>query len=127
MLTARKLVKMGRKWQRQASKSLNERMVNKGHCVVYTTDKNRFVIPLHYLNTNIFRELLRMSEDEFGLPTDGPIVLLCDSTLMCYLINMFERGLTKELEKALLVSISSNRCSLDHGGGNGTPILVYGF
>ncbi|CAH1424300.1 unnamed protein product [Lactuca virosa] len=105
MKTARKLVKMARKWQKEASRSYcNEKITNKGHFVVYTADHNRFVIPLQYLNTTLFKELLRMSEDEFGLPTDGPITLLCDSTLMSYLINVFERGLSIELEKALLVS-----------------------
>nr|XP_043631541.1 auxin-responsive protein SAUR66-like [Erigeron canadensis] len=118
---------MARKWQKVASKNRNERMANKGHFVVYTTDKNRFVIPLRYLNINVFRELLRMSEDEFGLPTDGPITLVCDSTLMNYLINVFERGLSRELEKALLVSISGNRCSLDQRGGSGRRCLVYGY
>ncbi|XP_071700867.1 auxin-responsive protein SAUR64-like [Rutidosis leptorrhynchoides] len=118
MMTARKLVKMARKWQKEASKGgcCNDKMANKGHFVVYTSDKNRFVIPLRYLNTNIFRELLRISEDEFGLPNNGPITLFCDSSLMTYLINIVDRGLTKELEKALLVSIAtSNRCSIDHG------------
>lgn len=95
MMTAKKLVKMATKWPKEYSKSRNERTTNKGHFVVYTTDNNRFVIPLHYLNTNIFRELLRMSENEFGLPTDGPITLLCDSSLMSYLINMVEQGLAK--------------------------------
>ncbi|PWA39489.1 SAUR-like auxin-responsive protein family [Artemisia annua] len=93
MMKALKLVRMARKWHKEASNSCNERMADKGHFVVYTTDHNRFVIPLRYLNTNIFRELLRMSEDEFGLPTDGPITLLCDSTLMSYLISMFDRDL----------------------------------
>ncbi|KVI04031.1 hypothetical protein Ccrd_017667 [Cynara cardunculus var. scolymus] len=131
MMTARKLVKMARKWHKEASKSCcAERMANKGHFVVYTTDHTRFVIPLWYLNTDVFKELLRMSEDEFGLPTDGPITLVCDSMLLSYLINVFERGLTKELENVLLVSISSNRCSLcslDPGGENGRQSLVCGF
>ncbi|KAI3795609.1 hypothetical protein L1987_38265 [Smallanthus sonchifolius] len=96
MMTARKLIKMARKWPKESSKSGgNERMPNKGHFVVYTIDKNRFVIPIRYLNTDTFRELLRMSEDEFGLPTDGPITLLCDSSLMNDLINMVEQGLSK--------------------------------
>ncbi|KAJ9550314.1 hypothetical protein OSB04_014359 [Centaurea solstitialis] len=122
MITARKLMKMARRWHKEAAlrSCCADRMEDKGHFVVYTTDHNRFVIPLWYLNTDVFKELLRMSEDEFGLPTDGPITLVCDSMLLSYLINVFERGLTKELENVLLVSISSNRCamcSLDHPGG----------
>ncbi|KAK9065155.1 hypothetical protein SSX86_016538 [Deinandra increscens subsp. villosa] len=128
MMTAKKLVKMARKWRKEGLKSFcNERIANKGHFVVYTIDNNRFVIPLSYLDTNIFRELLRMSEEEFGLQTDGPITLVCDSSVMSYVINMVDRGLTKELEKALLVSIASNRCSLDHGGGYGNQCFIYGF
>ncbi|KAK9051899.1 hypothetical protein SSX86_028527 [Deinandra increscens subsp. villosa] len=66
---ARKLVKMARKWPKEYTKSsCNDRMANKGHFVVYTTDKIRFVMPLRYLNTKVFRELLSISEDEFGLP-----------------------------------------------------------
>ncbi|KAL8267941.1 hypothetical protein R6Q59_001739, partial [Mikania micrantha] len=96
MMTARKLVKMAKKWPKESSKSCcNEKMANKGHFVVYTIDKNRFVIPLSYLNTNIFKELLRMSEDEFGLPSNGPITLLCDSSLMIHFINLVEQGLNK--------------------------------
>ncbi|KVH96560.1 Auxin responsive SAUR protein [Cynara cardunculus var. scolymus] len=126
MLTPKKLVRMARKWRREAAKG-GPTVANKGHFVVYTADHNRFVIPLHYLNNNIFRELLKMSEDEFGLPTNGPITLPCDSSLMNYLVYVFERSLTNELE-ALLVSIATNRCySLDQGGENGTHVLVYGF
>ncbi|KAI3804059.1 hypothetical protein L1987_32227 [Smallanthus sonchifolius] len=126
MLTPKKLVKMARKWRRMAAKD-GSTVANKGHFVVYTADHNRFVIPLHYLNNNIFRELLKMSEDEFGLPTDGPITLPCDSSLMKYLVYVFERALTRELE-ALLVSIAANRCySLDQGSENEKKVLVYGF
>lgn len=127
MLTPKKLVKMARKWRREAAKGGSTTIANKGHFVVYTADHNRFVIPLHYLDNIIFRELLKMSEDEFGLPTNGPITLPCDSSLMNYLVYVFERALTKELE-ALIVSIATNRCSsLDQGGENGKQMLVYGF
>ncbi|XP_076920034.1 auxin-responsive protein SAUR66-like [Bidens hawaiensis] len=117
---------MARKWRREAAKGRST-VANKGHFVVYTADHNRFVIPLHYLNNNIFRELLKMSEDEFGLPTNGPITLPCDSSLMKYIVYVFERALTMEFED-LLVSMTTNRCySLDQGGENGKNVLVYGF
>lgn len=126
MLTPKKLLKMARKWRRVAAKG-GSTVANKGHFVVYTTDHNRFVIPLHYLNNQIFRELLKMSEDEFGLPTNGPITLPCDSSLMNYLVYVSERALTIESE-ALLVSIAANRCySFDQGSANETNMLVYGF
>ncbi|KAI3499265.1 hypothetical protein L2E82_15691 [Cichorium intybus] len=126
MLRPKKLLRMARKWRREAAKS-GLIMADKGHFVVYTTDHNRFVIPLHYLNNNIFRELLKMSEDEFGLPTNKPITLPCDSSFMNYLVCVFERALTKEFE-ALLISIATDRChSFDQGGENRKQVLVYGF
>ncbi|KAM0025811.1 putative small auxin-up RNA [Helianthus debilis subsp. tardiflorus] len=126
MLTPKKLVKMARKWRREAAKG-DLTVAHKGHFVVYTADNNRFVIPLHYLNNNIFRELLKMSEDEFGLPTNGPITLPCDSSLMKYIVHVFERALTIELE-ALLVSIAASRCnSIDQGTKNEKSVLVCGF
>ncbi|KAK1262560.1 hypothetical protein QJS04_geneDACA001336 [Acorus gramineus] len=46
---------------------------NKGHFVVYTSDGSRFVVPLAYLKSDIIRELLEMSANEFGFPGDGPL------------------------------------------------------
>lgn len=126
MLRPRKLLRMTKKWRRQAVKS-GSMMADKGHFVVYTMDHSRFVIPLHYLNNNIFRELLKMSEDEFGLPTNRPITLPCDSSLMNYLVCVFERALTKEFE-ALLISVATNRCNLfDQGGENRKQMFLCGF
>ncbi|GJV22640.1 hypothetical protein Tco_0897645 [Tanacetum coccineum] len=100
---------MVRKWRSEAQKSDsnkgNDYVTNKGHFVVYAADQSRFVMPLHYLNSNIFMELLRISEDEFGLPRNGPITLPCDSILMNYLVNVLERGLSDDLEKTLLAFI----------------------
>ncbi|KAI3698867.1 hypothetical protein L2E82_42746 [Cichorium intybus] len=113
-MTPKKMMKMARRWQREAMKSgTNDLETNKGHFVAYTVDQSRFVLPLHYLENNVFLELLRMSEDEFGLPRNGPITLACDSMLMKYLVAVFERGFNEDMEKALLVSVVSNRCSLD--------------
>ncbi|KAA8537437.1 hypothetical protein F0562_026876 [Nyssa sinensis] len=78
---------MARRWQKMAGngrrrvplpKAGNE-LADKGHFVVYSTDKRRFVVPLPCLRNNIFRELFRMSEEEFGLPRDGPITLPLDA------------------------------------------------
>ena len=108
-MTPKKIVQMVRKWRSEAQQSdANKRydyVTNKGHFVVYAADQSRFVMPLHYLNSNIFLELLRISEDEFGLPRNGPITLPCDSILMNYLINVLERGLSDDFEKALLAFI----------------------
>ncbi|KAH7692280.1 Small auxin-up RNA protein [Dioscorea alata] len=57
-------------------------VAEKGHFFVYTSEGKRFMIPLAYLTNNIFKELLRISEEEFGLPGDGPITLPCDAASM---------------------------------------------
>ena len=53
-------------------------MAGKGHCVVYTADERRFEVPLAYLRNRVFKELLRMSQEEFGFASDGRITLPCD-------------------------------------------------
>ncbi|KAH1122730.1 hypothetical protein J1N35_005890 [Gossypium stocksii] len=75
----------------------------------HSTDKKRFVIPLSYLNNSIFQELFKMSE--FGLSSDGPITFPCDSVIMSYIVLLVRRRLAKDLEKAVLNSITSNICS----------------
>ncbi|KAK6792076.1 hypothetical protein RDI58_011157 [Solanum bulbocastanum] len=94
MLTAKKLIKMARKWWRFAAmqrkmisfpkngsdadscSTSSSFIVEKGHFVVYTFDQARFVIPLVYLENEIIRQLLNISEEEFGLLSGGPITLL---------------------------------------------------
>ncbi|MBA0550851.1 hypothetical protein Golob_021763, partial [Gossypium lobatum] len=41
-----------------------------------------------------------MSEEEFGLPSDGLITLLCDSVVMNYIVSLVKRGLAKDMERA---------------------------
>ena len=65
---------------------------------------------LVYLNNDIFRELLRMTEEEYGLPKNGPIMLPCDAVFMEYAVSLIRKHAAKDLEKALLVSISADRC-----------------
>ncbi|KAM0945345.1 putative small auxin-up RNA [Dioscorea sansibarensis] len=77
----------------------------KGHFFVYTSEGKRFMVPLAYLNNNIFKELLKISEEEFGWPGDGPITLPCDAVSMEYVLSMLRRGITEEVERALLSSI----------------------
>nr|XP_016492128.1 PREDICTED: auxin-responsive protein SAUR68-like [Nicotiana tabacum] len=129
MISVKKLIKIARKWQKLAVKqrkrisfprsnthdaeccSTSYSIVGKGHCVVYTTDQKRFVVPLAYLQHEVIRQLFHMSEEEFGLPSDGPITLPCDSIFMNYVISLMERGVAVDLQNALLVSIASSRCS----------------
>nr|GMC87100.1 auxin-responsive protein SAUR68-like [Ipomoea batatas] len=140
---SKRLIKLAKRWQKFAAirrkrisfPSLNDdthscstsSAVSKGHFVVYTADQKRFVIPLSYLENEIIRQLLNMSEEEFGLPSDGPITLPCDAVFMEYIISLLHRGLSRELESALLVSVTSHRCSsapLHQEGWRNQELLV---
>jgi hypothetical protein len=131
MINLMRLVKFTKKWKKLAAPERkrisiprsgedentnnNDRLpvANKGHFVVYTVDQRRFEFPISYLNNNIFRELLAMSEEEFGLPRTGPITLLCDAMFMKYAASLMQRNVDKDMEKALHIDISSSgRCSL---------------
>ncbi|KAK1591894.1 hypothetical protein Q3G72_015501 [Acer saccharum] len=89
MISSKNLFKMA--WNRQnsgfidsscSSSSASLFAVHKGHFSVYTCDRKRFLIPLEYLDKNILRQLLKLSEEAFGLQINGPITLLCDAALM---------------------------------------------
>ncbi|PHT31364.1 Auxin-responsive protein SAUR64 [Capsicum baccatum] len=130
MLSAKKLIKMARRWQKFAAKqrkrisfprnnsnadgcsTSSSSIVEKGHFVVYTIDQTRYVFPLTYLENEVVMQLLNMSEEEFGLPSDGPITLPCDSSFMDYIISLIKKGIAAEdLHNALLLSIPSCCCS----------------
>ncbi|KAH6823294.1 SAUR-like auxin-responsive protein family [Perilla frutescens var. hirtella] len=132
MISARKLIKMARKWQRVAAltrkrisfpKKIDEvstsdhssEVAEKGHFIVYTNDGVRFSLPIAHLNSLIFRELLIMSEEEFGLPRNGPITLPCDSQFLKYVTSLMQKKAAKDVEKALLLSMAAYRCSSSHG------------
>ncbi|KAF9621675.1 hypothetical protein IFM89_025970 [Coptis chinensis] len=122
MIKSKRLVEMTRKWQKVApmgrkvsysktNPSVDHAIADKGHFVVYSADKKRFVVPLAYITSDIFRELFKMSEEEYGLPGDGPIVLPCDAIFMEYVV-LFVRGfVSKDVEKVLLESINTARRS----------------
>ncbi|KAF8075528.1 hypothetical protein N665_1089s0021 [Sinapis alba] len=122
MMNTKKLIKMAKKWQQRAalhrrrisfhrSSTRSSTAVEKGCFVVYTTDQKRFAFPLRYLSNTVFQELLKISEEEFGLPAGGPITLPFDSVFVEYLIKLVERRMDGDTEQALLMSISSARCS----------------
>ncbi|KAL5984138.1 hypothetical protein ACLOJK_018240, partial [Asimina triloba] len=87
MVNPMRLAEMARKWQKLAA--IGRRRItmprtdveaagkqsapSKGHFIIYTTDGRRFAVSLAYHNSPIFQELFRLSEDEFGLPSNGPI------------------------------------------------------
>ncbi|KAF9621677.1 hypothetical protein IFM89_030308 [Coptis chinensis] len=127
MINHKKLISMAKKWQKLASlrtrrislprvfndldtEKSNQSIANKGNFFVYTSDKKRFMIPLVYLTNDIIRGLLKMAEEEFGLPTDGPITLPCDANFVEYIISMVQRRVSKDMENALLVSMSTSQC-----------------
>lgn len=99
MIHPKKLIEMARRW--------HKKITDKGHFVVYTIDGERFMIPLSYLNSKIFEELLKMSEDEFGLSNDGPIVLPCDASLVKHMISLMRRHNSQEMERELIEFLTS--------------------
>lgn len=120
---------MARKWQKQAIKQrkripwriksaqeVNEAKLpegeKKGHFVVYSIDKKRFVLPLEYLKNNIFRDLFKLAEEEFGLSSNVPLTLPCDATVIKYVITLIHGSVAKDLEEAVSMSIitSTHRC-----------------
>ncbi|WMV26294.1 hypothetical protein MTR67_019679 [Solanum verrucosum] len=130
MLSAKKLIKMARRWQKFAPmqrkkisfprndsdadscSTSSSSIVEKGHFVVYTADQARFIVPLAYLENEVIKQLLSVSEEEFGLPSGGPITLPCDSTFMRYIISLIKKGVAAgDLHKAVLLSIPSCCCS----------------
>ncbi|XP_010460727.1 PREDICTED: auxin-responsive protein SAUR61-like [Camelina sativa] len=126
MMNAKKLLKMAKKWQQKAalsrkrisyqrstsSTTSRSAAAEKGCFVVYTSDIIRFAFPISYLRNSVFQELLKISEEVFGLSTSGPITLPFDSVFMEYLINLIQRRMDGDTEKALLMSISTAGCSL---------------
>ncbi|KAL5716358.1 hypothetical protein ACHQM5_018067 [Ranunculus cassubicifolius] len=113
MINPKKLKEMTSKLHRVASFKGRSRMGCKGYFVVYTIDNTRFEFPLEYLSNRIFQELFRMSEEEFGLPINGPIVMPCDSALMDYIVSFIQRRTSgDDIEKALLVSMKTTTQSI---------------
>ncbi|KAL5984139.1 hypothetical protein ACLOJK_018241 [Asimina triloba] len=148
MINSERLIAMARKWHKLAamgrkriSLSITNRIPNhktcrkpatsKGSFVVYTTDGGRFSFPLAYLGSPIFEELLKMSEDEYGLPSDGPITLPCNSVFMNYIVSLIQSVMLEDVEKALLLSMANGRCSTSSSSclpqlPPNQPVLVHG-
>ncbi|XP_055808659.1 auxin-responsive protein SAUR68-like [Solanum dulcamara] len=145
MLSGKKLIKTARRWQKFAAKqrkrisfprngsnagacsTSSSSIVEKGHFVVYTIDQWRYAFPLTYLENEVVRQLLSISEEEFGLPSGGPITLPCDSAFMDYIISLIKKGVAAgDLHKALLLSIPSCCFSTSwHQECKNQQILVY--
>ncbi|GAA0149034.1 hypothetical protein LIER_43035 [Lithospermum erythrorhizon] len=148
MISTKKLIKMAKKWQKFAthkklvsfhrettngdrctttSLSISSSKACKGHFVVYSADQHRFEIPLFWLNTEIFRVLLEMAEEELGLPNGMPIVLPIDGQVLHYIISVIKRGVTGDVHKALLSTVAISQCSISslHQEMRHGQILVY--
>ncbi|GAA0176398.1 hypothetical protein LIER_29400 [Lithospermum erythrorhizon] len=151
MISTKKLVKMAKKWQKFAATQRRRILLPKdlrnmsedrfsssapttsstkadhGCFTVYSSDQLRFKISLNYLNNEIFKELLQMSEEEFGLPSEGPIILPVDAKLLDYIIEMIQRGISGDIQKALIMSVAITRCSQPsmHQELRSCQLLVY--
>lgn len=105
---------MTRKWQKMAAskrKRISYRREdvenNRGHFVVYSIDHKRFVVPLEYLKSNVFKELLKWSEEVFGLTSNGPLVLPCESAALEYVISLVKGRVPEDVEKVLIASVAT--------------------
>lgn len=149
MISANRLIEMARKWQKMAVGNRKRisypprnhnnivhmhysSTANKGHFVVYSVDHKRFEVPLKYLSTNVFRELLNWSEEEFGLPSNGPITLPCDSVFLDYVISLIRERVPEEVEKALITSMVACHHEASSSSSRGLrqsnePMIIYGF
>ncbi|CAL5082667.1 unnamed protein product [Urochloa decumbens] len=149
MISAKRLVQMARKWQKMAalarkritstpaketegpSCSASSSVAGKGHCVVYSADGRRFEVPLAYLGTAIFGELLSLSQEEFGFAgDDGRITLPCEAAVVEYVMCLLRRNASEEVEAAFLSSMA-RPChygsGLTQSMGVGQQLAVPGF
>lgn len=104
-VSSQKVFKMPKNWRnfaaikrKRISLSRNEGSISnrtpmlghKGHFFV-CTDHKRSLIPLVYLPKKIFKELLRLSAEEFGLRIGGLNTLPCDASFMDYIAKLIEQ------------------------------------
>ncbi|VAI20775.1 auxin-responsive protein SAUR36-like [Triticum dicoccoides] len=117
MIYSKKLAQLAKKWQRMVAIGGQQTagtdgccsttsVADRGHCVMYTADGSRFEVPLVYLGTMVFSELLRMSQEEFGFSSDGKITVPFDASVMEYVMCLIRRDASEEVEKAFLSSIA---------------------
>ncbi|XP_040383729.1 auxin-responsive protein SAUR36-like [Oryza brachyantha] len=128
MISAKRIAQLAKKWRRMAAlgrkrltasssssstatqeahgcSTAAAAVAGKGHCAIYTADGARFEVPLAYLGTAVFGELLRVSQEEYGFSGDGRIMLPCDAMVMEYVMCLLGRNASVEVEKAFLSSM----------------------
>ncbi|KAG6503649.1 hypothetical protein ZIOFF_035966 [Zingiber officinale] len=115
MLSPKRLVEKAKKGlpltranSRSRSSDGNGAGAKEGHFVVYTVEGTRFAVPLVFLRSCVFEELLSVSAEEFGLPGEGPITLVCSGFFMEYILSMLKRSMSRDVEKSLLAFINAN-------------------
>lgn len=79
----------------------------KGHFAVYTKEGKRFVVPLYYLNHPIFRVLLEMAEEEFGIMANRPLQVPCEEELMGNILSLLRRRNASDVHENLQGSFNS--------------------
>ena len=125
MMKAKKIAQLAKNWQRmaalerkrlawvaavaapEADEQCCTSVASRGHCAVYTADGARFEVPLAFLSTAVFAELLRMSQEEFGFAggDGGRITLPCDAAVVEYVICLLRRDASEEVVRAFLSSM----------------------
>ncbi|KAL6844636.1 hypothetical protein ACP4OV_025295 [Aristida adscensionis] len=142
MISAKRIAQLAKKCERMAALGRKKRLTTmkpseeevdgcsgstavagKGHCAMYTADGRRFEVPLAYLGTTVFTELLRLSQQEFEFTgDDGRITLPCDATAMEYVMRLLGRSASAEVEEAFLSSMVTMPC---HYSSIGAPSLAF--
>ncbi|KAA3482249.1 auxin-responsive protein SAUR62-like [Gossypium australe] len=119
MVSAKKLIQLARKWQRMVA--IKRKRITLPTATLDTdtnssststvAEKGHFVLPLEYLKNEIVMELFNLAEEEFGVPGNGLLILPRDATFMEYVIALIKKKPSKDVEKALILSVASSRCS----------------
>ncbi|KAG0477823.1 hypothetical protein HPP92_012542 [Vanilla planifolia] len=117
MVSSKRLIQMARTWKTMAVSgrkrilsTTGSMVASRGHIFIYSMDGRRFMITLADLTRSLLVVLFKMSEEEFGLPTDGPITLPFDGSSMEYILSLLRHQVPMDAERAALASISSYRC-----------------
>lgn len=72
---------------RTSSRSCLPDDIPEGYLAVYVgTERKRFVISTKYLSHQLFKELLKRSEEEFGYDHQGGLTIACETVLFEHLL-----------------------------------------
>lgn len=65
-----------------------------------------FEVPLEYLKNDIFQELFRMAEEEFGFISNGHMRLPRDAIFIDQAISLLQRNVAKDVQQTLQLTLS---------------------